>query len=414
MGKKKHKGTSTTASKGSASKTWVVIGPPEDGRHRAQIVVGVYPQKLRWFDDFNDAIKKAFGNNPRRHQRLLCNAIENPTPQTVSPKPGETPQEQPRVWDGGGRRPTRGRPPRPGHRNAPGGPDRHRQEVTLVGYEPDQEGLRFEPHHNDRNGRPIKVDSLKVTDRFLAARPKSTFDPDSEMELLRYAPDVSQGLTGKPDIDENPYNFTPWIAPDPSDAVDPFDATHDKMQPNRLSGSINVEFTARTPVFVPAGEIRHQVSTVTHGGRAQPQDFFHCWDGRCERYAIPGASVKGVVRSLFEALTNSRTGVTDESTLGKPPLYRRRAFQLFKITKLPSGPKAPGQYKNVITACAPIMASGTSEPMLIFPSPIQETTSKRLTLPQICTGWLPIGTRIDGRRSDTNPNKNSLSYIQIP
>ena len=349
MGKKKrHKGASTTASKESALTTWVVIGSPKDGRPRAQIVVGVHGQKLQSFDDFNDAIKNAFGNDPRRGQKLLCNNIENPTPQTVSPKPGETPQEQARAWDGAGagRRHFHGRPDRPEQRSAPGGPNRHEHRVTLVGYEPDQEGLRFKPHHNDRRDRPIKVESLKITDRFLAARPGSTFNPNSEMELLQYAQDVSEGLAGKPDIDENPYNFAPWIAPNPSDAEAPRAATHDEMRPNRLSGAIEVEFTARTPVFVPVGEIREQSSTVTTEGRSQPQDFFHCWDGNCERYAIPGASVKGIVRSLFETLTNSRAGVTDESALGNPPLYRRRAYQLFKITKLPSGAGKPGKVEQ--------------------------------------------------------------------
>lgn len=222
---------------------------------------------------------------------------------------------------------------------------------TVTCYTSGGEGLKFDTGHQARDRRgnpvPVKVESLKVTDRFLAARPGSVYEKTrSDLKLVQYAPDVSQGLEGEPDIDENPYNFVPWTAPKPSDADDPSGATHDEMRPNRLSGSIKVTFTARTPVFVPAGEIREQSSTGTTGGRSQPQDFFHCWDGRCEKYAIPGASVKGVVRSLFEALTNSRAGVTDESALRKPPLYRRRAFRLFKITQKPSGPGKCGKVQE--------------------------------------------------------------------
>lgn len=219
----------------------------------------------------------------------------------------------------------------------------------IIGYERNGEGLKFDTGHQttDRCGNPVpvKVESLKVTDRFLAARPGTVFEAfGSDLKPVQYDPDVSVGPgapDGVPDVDQNPYNFAPWIAAsNPSDAEAPLAATHDEVRSNRLSGSIEVEFTARTPVFVPVGEIREQRSTVT------PQDFFHCWDGDCERYAIPGASVKGVVRSLFEALTNSRAGVTDESALGKPPLYRRRAYQLFKITKLPSGPGSPGKVQQ--------------------------------------------------------------------
>ena len=222
---------------------------------------------------------------------------------------------------------------------------------TVTGYTQDGEGLEFYPSHQtkDRHGNlPVKVESLKVTDRFLAARPGSVYvKTGRDLKLVQYDPDVSQGLKREPDIDENPYNFVPWIASEPSNAeCPPDDATHDEMRPSRFSGSIVVTFTARTPVFVPIGEIREPSSTDTTGGASQPQDFFHCWDGRCEKYAIPGASVKGVVRSLFEALTNSRAGVTDESALRKPPLYRRRAFRLFKITQKPSGPEKCGKVQE--------------------------------------------------------------------
>ena len=352
MGKKRHKAAGRTASRASSSTTRVIIGPPKDGRHRAQIAVGVHLQPLQWLDDFCDAVKSAFGTNPRNGQVLPCNPTENPRPQTVSPQPGAKPQESSFAGRGHGGSSNRQHPlhGRRQHGNVPQGSNqRPVEQVELADYESDGEGLNFCPPHTDRNNRPIKVESLKVTDRFLAARPGSIFQVrGSELKLVKYAPDIVHDLNDeKPDIDENPYNFVPWIEHGPRRAEEPLDASHDKRRRDRLSGSIDVTFTARTPVFVPAGQLEDGGSADTAGNNSPPRDFFHLWDGKCERYAIPGASVKGVVRSLFEALTNSRAGVTDESALGKPPLYRRRSFKLFKIVSLPAGPKSPGK----VTQC---------------------------------------------------------------
>ena len=207
---------------------------------------------------------------------------------------------------------------------------------TIDGYEHDGEGLKFDTGYQirtrDGTCTPVKVDSLKVTDRFLAARPESKFEQyDREMVLARYAPSIAGGLNVTPDIDDNPYNFASWMERDPQESEQPCAATHEQERQNRLSGSIGITFTARTPIFVPAGKLDDADS---HSD--PPRDFFHCWDGSGQRYAIPGSSVKGAVRSLFEALTNSRAGVTDEAELKWKPLYRRRSFRLFRIVSMPT------------------------------------------------------------------------------
>ena len=205
----------------------------------------------------------------------------------------------------------------------------------IVGHLSRGEGLCFDTGHQIRRGNRTftpEVDSLKVTDRFLAARRGSVFEERGrEMVLVEYDPKISHGLKGTPAIDENPYNFVPWKGSNPNAAEEPCNAAHDRLDRNRLSGSIGVTLTARTPIFVPAGELGAADSYCD-----PPRDFFHCWDGRRQRYAIPGSSVKGVVRSLFEALTNSRAGVTDEAELKWKPLYRRRSFRLFRIESMPT------------------------------------------------------------------------------
>ena len=210
--------------------------------------------------------------------------------------------------------------------------------------------LTFDPHPTDDHGNPrsLNVNSLKVTDRFLTARPGATFT-GGDTALARFAPDVVEmGLPPKPCIDRNPYNFVPWLSAQPSKAQEPERAKHDRIAAGRLSGRIAVTFTAGTPIFVPEGQLRKDKS---HDGLSEGEtlDFFRCWDGSCERHAIPGASVKGAVRSLFEALTNSTAGVTDDSALGGlgggedgadrycGPLYRRRATRLFQVISIPQG-----------------------------------------------------------------------------
>ena len=222
-----------------------------------------------------------------------------------------------------------------------GGGDRSRVNQAaaphkIQGYERDGEGLVFDTglKSTDRrdNPVPVKVESLKVTDRFLAARPGSVFEgTGSNLKLVQYDPNVSDGLS-KPHVDQNPYNFVPWVGDQPMFAEEPSKAKHHKKHTERYSGYIDVTFTARTPIFVPASGTR---DNEDEQHTDQPREFFHCWNGQCERYAIPGASVKGSVRALFEALTNSCAGVTDETSLKWPPLYRRRSFRLFRIESLP-------------------------------------------------------------------------------
>ena len=260
---------------------------------------------------------------------MACRHTENPTPESVTPAPGATVQ---------GRETDRSPTPR------------QPQDQTCELREITDEELSFAPEQTANHGQPLTVDALKVTDRFLAARPGAIFTTDRERTLARYATDiVHMGLPPDPNIDRNPYNFVPWIGCEPNKAQKPERATHDRIADGRLSGRMSITFTAQTPIFVPDGQFRENDDSNDSSNAVAPFDFFHCWNGSFDRYAIPGSSVKGAVRSLFEALTNSRAGVTDESALGRVgegegdpdrycgPLYRRRATRLFRVVSMPHG-----------------------------------------------------------------------------
>ena len=338
---------------------FVRIGlPTKDGAARAQIVVGSKATKLTPLSAFSQEIREKF-ENPTKGQTLQSRPPEPPalealTPQTIRPLPGATVQSPDPSPDVAQRqRHPRGQPTAGGEqRNLDrrmGPQERNADTSTLIEFQPDGEHLGFSPHPTHTDGRPrrLTVDSLKVADRFVAVRRNASFTLGRETTLVAYAQDVvSMGLSNAPDIDDNPYNFVPWIGYAPYNAESAAEAAHDKERKTRLSGRLTVIFTARTPIFVPEGQLKETDSNDGNtSNRSNEQDFFHCWDGKCDRYAIPGASVKGAIRSLFEALTNSRAGVTDHNALEWPPLYRRRSSRLFKIVSMPNG-NVPGKLQE--------------------------------------------------------------------
>ena len=360
---------------------FVRIGlPTKDGAARAQIVVGSKATKLTPIREFSQEIREKF-ENPTKGQTLQSRPPEPPalealTPQTIRPLPGATVQSPDPSPDVAQRqRHPRGQPTAGGEqRNLArrmGPQERNADTSTLIEFQPDGKHLGFSPHPTHANGRPrrLTVDSLKVTDRFVAVRRNASFTLGRETTLVAYAQDVvSMGLNNAPDIDDNPYNFVPWIGYAPYNAERAAEAAHDKERKTRLSGRLTVTFTARTPIFVPEGQLKE---TDSNGGnttsRSNKRDFFHCWDGKCDRYAIPGASVKGAVRSLFEALTNSRAGVTDHNALEWSPLYRRRSSRLYKILSMPNGSGNPGQVQE----CAYALCTDGGTPCETRPHELQ-------------------------------------------
>lgn len=208
-------------------------------------------------------------------------------------------------------------------------------------------------HNNDgrltfNDNTWISIDSAGLSDKLLGSRIGNEFDcGDRKMSnngitperksarLVEYSTDVRAGLGDTPSIDRNPYNFIsfgrtgPWEAPT-------CNARHDRIEDKAVSGTLHATLTTLTPLFIPK-------SLPAKG--AKSSDFFTCIDPEGnERYAIPGSSLKGSVRSVFEALTNSRMGISSTTPeLDEVPLFRRRASRLFRLETLPDFEKnTPG------------------------------------------------------------------------
>jgi hypothetical protein len=105
----------------------------------------------------------------------------------------------------------------------------------------------------------------------------------------------------------NPYNFVP--AP-PRNTNDPDLGDLEKKPPvdqsafmeDRYTGSIRVRMTAKTPLLVPDTNLE-RVQESPNGHKTFPLRV----DAN-GRPLIPASSVRGMLRSAYEAVTNSRFG----------------------------------------------------------------------------------------------------------
>lgn len=106
---------------------------------------------------------------------------------------------------------------------------------------------------------------------------------------------------------ENPYNFIP--APDPpptdTDLRDHAPLGHHRYHPDHWSGRIGVNLTTVTPLLIPDAATAtdhdgHRVLGLRLGPDGAPY--------------LPPTSVKGMLRSAYEAITNSRFGIFESHT----------------------------------------------------------------------------------------------------
>ncbi|GAA2162027.1 TIGR03986 family type III CRISPR-associated RAMP protein [Actinomadura napierensis] len=156
--------------------------------------------------------------------------------------------------------------------------------------------------------------------RRLAAQPQANAPRRPKTE---YEPD-----TGAPFL--NPYTFVP-VAPQselPEVLRDARPLGHDRLHRNRWTGAISVRLTVQTPLLlldsaraVPDTEnTDHLIYPVLYRGRP----------GQGHRPHLPATSLKGMLRSAYEAVTGSRFGVFDvhEGPHTRPLGWRRTAQRM--------------------------------------------------------------------------------------
>lgn len=101
----------------------------------------------------------------------------------------------------------------------------------------------------------------------------------------------------------NPYNFIP--APprrqDDPDLGDHAPVSHDRFHSHRFTGRLTVKMTAVTPLLVP--DVERMVEDDNTGHKTFPLRV-----DESGLPIIPSSSVRGMLRSAYEAITNSRFG----------------------------------------------------------------------------------------------------------
>jgi CRISPR-associated protein (TIGR03986 family) len=116
----------------------------------------------------------------------------------------------------------------------------------------------------------------------------------------------------------NPYNFVPApprITDDP-DLGDHGPVTQDRFHPSRITGRIRVGMRAITPLLVPDPENVHE---------DKGHKTFDLLKGSDEKPLIQSSSIRGMLRSAYEALTNSRLGHFPKKEHSKRLAYRMEA-----------------------------------------------------------------------------------------
>jgi CRISPR-associated protein (TIGR03986 family) len=115
-----------------------------------------------------------------------------------------------------------------------------------------------------------------------------------------------------------------------------------------LTGRLVCELEAKTPIFISDSEF-----VQDKGRRHKSHRFFRLENEKeKEDYAIPSTSLRGMLRSVFEAATNSCFGVFEGGLLGKrerPESYDRTLlFEAGLIMETPKSSEKPGCVRKMM------------------------------------------------------------------
>jgi CRISPR-associated protein (TIGR03986 family) len=185
---------------------------------------------------------------------------------------------------------------------------------------------------DDKERPQVPATEFPVTDKALGLAVGNQFESRNKL-IVKWGDDVPLVAGEKPDVDRNPYNFVPlgpagpWLENTPH-------PNHAKEQEEQVTGWLDYTITLKTPLFVPEGfPIRSgsQTAQLRRFCRILPNSSYSK-----PHYAIPGSSLKGVIRSEVEAVTNSLFGATDRKRHGICHLYRRRAMHAAGIVEATS------------------------------------------------------------------------------
>lgn len=173
--------------------------------------------------------------------------------------------------------------------------------VTKVGEAFENPGAAIPPQGGGAGGR------TQSSRGGYSSRPHGRTSPPRAGDGARPQPGAQREMAqvNEPGDFHNPYNFVPALPRDklPPDCPlgDMPPVGHERFQVRHFSGVIPVKLIVNTPLLIPDAAS----ATVDMDGHKT----FPLRMGRHDRPYLPPTSVKGMLRSAYEAVTNSRFGV---------------------------------------------------------------------------------------------------------
>lgn len=154
------------------------------------------------------------------------------------------------------------------------------------------------------------------------SRPILKKDQTTQQPITRSQPskDRQPVIDQSPKFFHNPYNFVPALPRDKvtNELGDREPVGHDQYLPGNWSGSIRVKLTTKTPLLIP------DAFQANEDGKGHKTFSLRMLNGKPY---LPSTSIKGMLRSAYEAVTNSRLSVFSKHD--EPLVYRMSAANSF-------------------------------------------------------------------------------------
>ena len=131
----------------------------------------------------------------------------------------------------------------------------------------------------------------------------------------------------------NPYNFIPLGKPMGGLLRQDAPAGHDRYHEDKWSGRITVQIETLTPLLIPDAAS----AEVERSGNAKGHKTFDIRKSSDGFPLLPVTAVKGVLRSAFEAVTNSRLGVFGKHKVPFRRMKAREALALVPVRIVKTG-----------------------------------------------------------------------------
>lgn len=158
-------------------------------------------------------------------------------------------------------------------------------------------------------GQPTQIREQGKKFNSLHSVESRTYAPKQQLSIGRVAKSITNtsSITNKPGDFHNPYNFVPAL-PRNTDEIknselgDRTPSGHDSYKDDLWSGKISVALTVATPLLIP------DAANAT-GNEHKTYPLLIGLDGKPY---LPPTSIKGMLRSSYEAVTNSRLSVFEK------------------------------------------------------------------------------------------------------